>query len=499
MKILAMYLPQFHRVKENDEWWGEGYTDWVSASNAKPLYKGHYQPHIPQNRYYYDLMEKSTFEWQASLMKKYGIDGQCIYHYWFKDGMQILEKPIEKLLEWKEIDMPYCFCWANQSWANTWSALQKGANVWCGLQATENGNGMGLLLEQQYGDEIEWRKHFEYLLPFFKDDRYIKVKNKPVFVLYQAKLITVLEEMSKCWNEWAKAEGFAGIYWIGAGSRGEAAVNAVLCPEPQTAMNDMTAELKESGLKVLKYSDVWEKTLNQAYEDNNYMFGAFVGYDDTPRHGFRGHVIEAASPEIFRDSLTELLAVNEVHGSPFTFINAWNEWGEGMHLEPDEKNGLVYLEAVRYARTHYKEYLIKVRQNEMFYKRYKKEVEYYKNKMIRFEGYWKILDKLLVFKERGRAVADLLNERDIHTIIIYGIGMLGRHIAHDLSGSQVKIVCAIDRKISNEFEFPVISLEEEIPEADAILVTPTYDFLQIKEQLKKNTQISILSIEDIFQ
>ena len=110
MKIIAMYLPQFHTVKENNEWWGEGFTDWVSTRNAIKLFENHYQPHVPLNEYYYDLLQKETMIWQSNLMKQYGVDGACMYHYWFKDGRQILEKPAENLLRWQDVDMPYCFC-----------------------------------------------------------------------------------------------------------------------------------------------------------------------------------------------------------------------------------------------------------------------------------------------------------------------------------------------------------------------------------------------------
>ena len=131
MKVIAMYLPQFHKVKENDEWWGDGFTDWVSARQAVPLFDDHYQPHIPQNRNYYDLTDKKTILWQAELMKKYGVDGVCMYHYWFKDGRKILEKPAENLLQWKDVNMPYCFCWANETWARSWSNIK--GNVWSNL------------------------------------------------------------------------------------------------------------------------------------------------------------------------------------------------------------------------------------------------------------------------------------------------------------------------------------------------------------------------------
>lgn len=355
MKVLSMYLPQFHRVKENDEWWGEGYTDWNSAQNAKPLYEGHYQPHIPYNQYYYDLMDKSALEWQASLMRKYGIDGQCIYHYWFKDGRQILEKPIERLLEWKDIDMPFCFDWANQSWAYSWCAV-KDVNVWNENFENKKGNGTGLLLEQQYGDEKEWRQHFEYLLPFFRDKRYIRVDGKPVFVIHRPGEIAVLDKMTACWNIWAKEEGITGIYFIGTYDKNRSFVDAVLYPAPTVASAALlTNEAANDHPSVLDYEKVWEYLIRRAYRETDCMVGAFTGYDDTPRRGERGFVIDNASPEIFKESLTKLMAVNASHNQPFTFINAWNEWGEGMHLEPDEKNGYSYLEAVSYAKKHYQD------------------------------------------------------------------------------------------------------------------------------------------------
>lgn len=500
MKILSMYLPQFHRVKENDEWWGAGYTDWVSAKNAVPLFEGHYQPHVPLNQYYYDLTEKSSFEWQASLMRRFGIDGQCIYHYWFKDGRQILEKPAEKLLGWKDIDMPFCFSWANQSWVNSWSAV-KGANVWCDLREKKrkDDNDSGLLLEQQYGDEREWRRHFNYLLAFFKDSRYIKIDNKPVFVLYQAMYITVLDRMSECWNSWAKEEGFDGIYFIGVSNRDESVVDAVLYPGPQAVMNDMLGEMDGSGLKVLDYKSVWDRMIEKAYMESGCMTGAFTGYDDTPRRGDRGCAVDGASPEVFREGLVRLLAINEIHNQPFTFINAWNEWGEGMHLEPDEKNGTAYLEAVSYSKEHHREYFEEVKKNEeMIYRKQGQEIVRYKKKISRYESYWRIMDQWLLLKEENIQISDLLEDRNIHRVIIYGMGMIGKHLVRDLAGSNIKIVCAIDRQeMREEIGFPVINVDDIIPEADAVIVTPSYDYTNIKKNLEEKGLKNIISIETI--
>ena len=170
-------------------------------------------------------------------------------------------------------------------------------------------NDSGLLLEQQYGDEREWRRHFNYLLAFFKDSRYIKIDNKPVFVLYQAMYITVLDRMSECWNSWAKEEGFDGIYFIGVSNRDESVVDAVLYPGPQAVMNDMLGEMDGSGLKVLDYKSVWDRMIEKAYMESGCMTGAFTGYDDTPRRGDRGCAVDGASPEVFREGLVRLLAI----------------------------------------------------------------------------------------------------------------------------------------------------------------------------------------------
>ena len=205
IKVLAMYLPQFHRVKENDEWWGEGFTDWTAVKSGVPLYEEHDQPKKPLNGNYYDLLEKSTMQQQSKWMQEYKVDGLCFYHYYFKDGRKILEKPAENLLKWKDINMPYCFCWANESWARTWSNIGN-KNTWSAkLEKKEisDVNGRGVLLEQKYGREDDWRKHFEYLLPFFRDERYIKIEGLPIFLIYKPSEIYCLNQMLDYWRKLA--------------------------------------------------------------------------------------------------------------------------------------------------------------------------------------------------------------------------------------------------------------------------------------------------------
>ena len=205
-KIIVRYLPQFHRTKENDEWWGEGFTEWTTVRKGKSLYNGHLQPREPLNGNYYNLLDKNTMKWQADLARKYGIDGFAFYHYWFKDGKQILERPAENLLKWKDIDMPFCFCWANETWSRTWSNLMNG-NVWAGeFEQKSECNDNGILLDQKYGLSGAWIDHIKYLIPFFQDKRYIKHNGKPVFMIYHPEEMHCLPDMEQLLeaDQWAR-------------------------------------------------------------------------------------------------------------------------------------------------------------------------------------------------------------------------------------------------------------------------------------------------------
>ena len=193
MEKYAFFLPQFHEIKENNEWWGKGFTEWVNVKNAKPLFKGHKQPKVPIDGYY-NLLNKETVIHQTELMHKYGIDGMIYYHYYF-EGRMLLEKPAENLLKWKDIDQPFFFCWANHSWNRSWEGKTT------------------ILLEQTYGKQEEWEKHFQYLLKFFKDKRYIKKDNKPLIMIFNPNF----EEKVKIFNYFnkrCKENGFDGIILI---------------------------------------------------------------------------------------------------------------------------------------------------------------------------------------------------------------------------------------------------------------------------------------------
>lgn len=363
-KLIAFYLPQFHQVKENDEWWGEGFTDWESARKAKPLYCGHYQPREPLHNNYYNLLNKESMVWQAKIAKKTGIYGFCMYHYWFGDNKQILEKPAENLLKWKDIDINYCFSWANESWITSWSNIP--GNAWTDSSIQKKGeNSKGILLEQKYGKEKEWEKHFMYLLPFFKDDRYIKKDGKPIFVIYMPDKIPQIKQMINYWNDLAKMNNIPGIYVIGTCylSKPKRGLDARLLFEPgysiycdkykksivEHILCAMKNILRKRNIAIptfMSYKAIWKKIVSRKIENRVYP-GCFVGYDASPRKGNSADIIYGGKPREFKKYFSRLYSECKKAKSEFLFITAWNEWGEGSYLEPDKKYGYSYLKIIR--------------------------------------------------------------------------------------------------------------------------------------------------------
>ena len=233
VKLLAFHLPQYHEIPENNEWWGQGFTEWTNVKRGRSLYPGHYQPRVPLHKKYYDLSEKNAIRTQTELAKKFGLYGFCFYHYYF-NGKKLLEKPVENYKN-EPHDFPYCFAWANQSFARTWYG--------------KDGNNQ-LLLEQQYGEEEQWREHFDYLLPFFKDPVYIKVNNKPMFLIYLTQDFKKCNAMIRKWNEWAQKEGFEGVYFVAMDtgykvSRFWSKIDATVDFEPIRSIRELPPEILE--------------------------------------------------------------------------------------------------------------------------------------------------------------------------------------------------------------------------------------------------------------
>lgn len=362
MKVMCMYLPQYHSFPENDKWWGEGYTEWVAVKRGKPLFKGHVQPKVPINNNYYDLDKEavSTFTKQAELAKEYGVYGFSIYQYYFK-GQTLMERPLEALLSHPEIDLKYNLCWANESWTRTWYGLEN-----------------EVLMAQEYGTEEDFRAHFEYMLPFFKDERYIKVDNKPVYQIYKTFDIPCFEEMAECFNKWAIENGFDGVYFIsgktaaGSEERTEAKslINGYYYFEPgfslkfglsglqklsynastaiRTLLNKFRSEDKKKLERLVNADWIYKSITDRNYDDNEYP-GIIPDWDNTPRRSYKGLMYKGTSPEKFKKSLLILKDKVEGRNCDFVYVNAWNEWGEGAYIEPDEYRGYAYLEAIREA------------------------------------------------------------------------------------------------------------------------------------------------------
>ncbi len=347
MRIWALNLPQFYETPENNEWWGQGYTEWTAVKGAKPLYKGHIQPLVPLNGNYYNLSKKETLRWQADLARKYGVESFVYFHYWYQ-GRHLLEKPCEMLLSSPDIDINYCFCWANHSWTRAW-----------------DGKNHEILVKQEYGDKDEWEAHIQYLLPFFKDKRYEKIDNKPVLFIYKASDFKGNEERINYWERRLIEEGFSGIYiveYINTFNTNPSLMcsQAVFEDEPNYVCRFKISpfnKLKRIICKSLKITDyqnydkLWKTIIKKkrTYGNKEIFLGGFTMWDNSPRKGKNSRVIKGASPEKFSKYLNRLCETKRQNSSEILVINAWNEWGEGAILEPTEQYGYGYLEALKAA------------------------------------------------------------------------------------------------------------------------------------------------------
>lgn len=359
-KIIAWYLPQYHCIPENDEFWGEGFTDWVTVKKAHSLYKGHQQPRIPLNNNYYDLSIKSNIEWQAKLAKEYGIYGFGIYHYWFNNEKNLLTKPLEIIYDNKEIDINYFLAWDNANWKRSWSAID--GNAWAPVadKNEETSKKSGILIPYILGKESDWENHYNHLRPYFKDERYIKVDNKPIFVILQYD--ENIEKMCHFWNVLSQKDGFNGMLFIYKNRRwfkwNEDVIRFNYEPHYNGWQNPSIWERRVEKLKKLlsiphnknsyNYDTIWKRIIENAKTSSpKELLGAFVSYDDTPRRAEKGKYIKKVTPYKFKKYLSQLINISEEQGKEFIFITAWNEWGEGAYLEPDSIYKYDFLKVIK--------------------------------------------------------------------------------------------------------------------------------------------------------
>lgn len=381
-RVIALYLPQYHPIPENDEAWGPGFTEWTNVAKAKPLFRGHYQPRIPADLGFYDLRLPEVREQQAQLAREAGIEGFCYYHYWFGNGKQLLERPFNEVLQSGKPDFPFCLCWANHDWTNkTWtkgSRLQKDS----------------MIMQMHYSEE-DYKHHFYAVLPAFRDKRYITVDGKPLFAVWAPHDIPHVERFIEMWQQLAHENGLKGIHFVGytVNASGRSAGNekklslyatdqaaayyqALLEKGFDAVMSSGMSRAKtlvQSRFKLLVFfltkklgyplfgRTDYAKTMRHYYvpEDawENVYPTLMPQWDRTPRAGLQTNPLINSTPDKFQATVEEALKLT-AHKQPehqILFLKAWNEWGEGNYVEPDLKYGHGYIQAIRKALDKYLE------------------------------------------------------------------------------------------------------------------------------------------------
>lgn len=358
-RIIAFYLPQFHPFKENDEWWGKGFTEWTNVGKAKPLFRGHYQPRVPADLGYYDLRLPIVREQQAELARNAGIEGFCYWHYWFGNGKTLLANIFDEVVKSGKPDFPFCLGWANHDWSRrTWNsdaAMQKDLE----------------LMKQEYPGEQDHINHFFTLLPAFKDKRYIRVDGKPLFAIYDAEAFPDVQGFMKLWTRLAQENGLEGFHFIaqthGWASRYEKVLNMGF--DALTLENFWLAQSKVRGgyipqmllhkfrkyfpnlAPLDKYS--YKKILKHWFTEYDKMENGYPtiipNWDRSPRGGRRAVIYTGSTPELFKKHVEEALDLvkDKQPEHRIIFLKSWNEWAEGNYMEPDLKFGHGYLDALR--------------------------------------------------------------------------------------------------------------------------------------------------------
>ncbi|WP_417539290.1 glycoside hydrolase family 99-like domain-containing protein [Marinobacter sp.] len=361
VKLLAFYLPQFHPIKENDAWWGEGFTEWHNVTGAAPRFKGHYQPHLPSDLGFYDLRVAETRNRQADLAKAYGIDGFCYYHYWF-NGHQLLERPLKEVLKEKQPDFPFCICWANENWTRAWDGLEN-----------------EVLISQDYTKD-DCLNHIRALAEYFEDDRYVKINEKPLFIVYRPDNIPDPRSYFEIWRNYALDVGLKGVHICAVKSgfskyseeelislgfdsvldfqpnredfpkkstRSQAVVDFARKTLPSKIFQYVKRNI--SMVNVIDYKSMVFYKISKPWPGNFTKFPCvFPSWDNSARRR-SPTIIQNLDPKLYASWLEKSIANVKAYTTEeqIVFINAWNEWAEGCHLEPDRKNNRAFLEITK--------------------------------------------------------------------------------------------------------------------------------------------------------
>lgn len=372
VRLIAFYLPQFHPIPENDRWWGKGFTEWTNVAKATPQFRGHVQPKIPADLGFYDLRLPESRQAQADLAKEYGIEGFCYWHYWFGDGKQLLQRPFEEVLKSGEPDFPFCLGWANHSWSNkTWNKNKM-------FQSDT------MFMEQKYGDDDDYRNHFQSVLRAFRDPRYITVDGKPLFYIHDPLRFEGLEHFLELWRSLADEAGLPGIFFVGhvesVGVLNKGVSHDYMSDAAENYNRGLALGLdaiNSNGMRrgemnaVGKMGVIWNRLQNhlvdssklEVYDYGKVMEGMYTAedcwdnvfptviprWDRTPRRGHGADIYINESPELFEKTVDRVIDMvqSKKPEHRIIFVRAWNEWGEGNYLEPDLQWGRGFLEALK--------------------------------------------------------------------------------------------------------------------------------------------------------
>jgi hypothetical protein len=334
-RLIAFYLPQFHPIPENDEWWGKGFTEWTNVAKARPQFRGHYQPHLPADLGFYDLRLPETRQAQADLARQYGIYGFCYYHYWFK-GRRLLERPFTEVLASGKPDFPFCLCWANENWTRRW-----------------DGHDEEILVAQEYGEEDD-KEHIRWLIGAFRDQRYIRIDGKPLFLVYRANDLPDPARTAAVWREEARKWGVGEVFLCRvesfAGERDDPAqIGFDASIEFQPDWCHFGPARRRGASDVYDYAAVVERMLDKEAPGYTRFPCVMPSWDNAARRRNGATILHGSTPQLYQQWLTSVLRTTE-HSKEtdgIVFVNAWNEWAEGNHLEPCQRWGRAYLEATR--------------------------------------------------------------------------------------------------------------------------------------------------------
>ena len=354
MDVIAFYLPQYHPTPHNNEWWGEGFTEWTNVAKAKPLFRGHYQPKVPADLGFYDLRMAEVKEKQAQLAKDAGITGFCYYHYWFGNGHQELELPFNQVVESGKPDFPFCLCWANESWYKKF--WNKDGDV----------SDKQDLAIQTYPGENDNLEHFLSLKEAFSDKRYIKVDGKLLFVIYKPLLFEGVELFMQQWRQLAKQNGLPDFCFAGYTTEIEKDKTKIESLGFDLIISCRIKRHKRRGGKWFirkalsyitnsperyNYRKVYPTLLGKDEEEENIVPTLVPNWDHTPRSGNHGYLFTNSTPSLFEkhaEAALEVIKKKEANHQ-ICFLKSWNEWGEGNYVEPDLRYGKGYLNAIKKA------------------------------------------------------------------------------------------------------------------------------------------------------